>query len=151
MVRVRISPIITAQNELDHWWLQHLDKYTHHYEGVYMFIDNRHKLQYEVEYIEQINHINAKYGLKPNQIVKSTFDNYEIQIQPEEVPEPEPEEVGVSIDEIHPDTPSEEMKETEETETYNNFRITELQNRIEDLHTQLHNCTIELHALLGKD
>jgi len=146
MVRVRISPIITAQNELDHWWLQHLDKYTHHYEGVYMFIDNRHKLQYEVEYIEQINHINAKYGLKPNQIVKSTFDNYEIQIQPEE--EPEPEEVGVSIDEIHPDTPSEEMKETE---TYNNFRITELQNRIEDLHTQLHNCTIELHALLGKD
>lgn len=148
MVRVRVSPIINAQNELDNWWLQHLDKYTHHYEGLYMFIDERRKQQYQAEYAEQINNITTKYGLKPNQLVKSTFDNYEIRIQPEE--EDEPEEVGVSIDEIHPDTPSEEMKETEQPEPYNQFRITELNHRIQDLYSQLHICTSELKTLMHK-
>ena len=153
MVRVRISPIINAQNELDQWWLQHLDKYARPHEGVYIFIDETHKLHYELEYIEKINQITAKFGLKDKQLVKSSFDNYEIKLpqEPEPEPETEPEikEIGISIDDIQHELPSEETKEPEPVLNYEfNPRVAELQYLIFSLNEKLSNYRSELNGLL---
>lgn len=162
MVRIRTSPIINAQNELDQWWLSHLDRYTQPRDGVYVFRNREHKEQYESEYIEAIQSISSKYGLRNKQLVKSTFDNYEIQLPAEPVEEPtirlidepiviEYEEIGIPIEDIQPDTPSEETKETEASfPLYNppiNLRADELHQLITELNEQLKNYRIELNGL----
>lgn len=156
--------LLNAQNELDGWWVIHMDKHTRPAEGVFIFIDAEHKMIYETEYSQKIEELTVKYNLPPNRLICSTFDNYEIQLPNMEIPEhrpPEESEVGITIDEVEIDhvelniidlthEPSEESKESDSEPILHNVfnsRIDELRQEIEKLERQLFKCHSEMAEL----
>lgn len=154
--------LLNAQNELDGWWVIHMDKHTRPAEGVFIFIDAEHKMIYETEYSQKIEELNMKYNLPPNKLICSTFDNYKIQLPNMEIPEhrlPEESEVGITIDEVEIDhveldiedltqQPSEETKDSEPIlHNVFNSRIDELRQEIEKLERQLFRCHSEMAEL----
>ena len=156
--------LLNAQNELDGWWGSHMDKHTRPAEGVFIFIDAEHKAIYETEYSQKIEELIQKYHLPPNMLIRSTFDNYEIQLPNMEIPEhrpPEEPEIGITIDEVEIDRvelevedlthqPSEETKESDSEPILHNVfnsRIDELRQEIEKLERQLFKCHSEMAEL----
>ena len=150
MVRHRPTPLMIAQQELDTWYSEHLDKHTRFNNGRFIFLNEHSESLYNTQYEDKIETLRNKHRLTDYQLVKSTFDTHTIELFP--LPEPEP--VGMEIGYIQPDTPSEETKEPEPAQEAPilrheyNPRIGELQQQIIDLNMTLQSCRTELNRLL---
>ncbi len=161
MVRIREPPIINAQKELDQWWSRHLGVHTRQAEGVYIFIDAEHKEIYERDYLQKIEQLVAKYNLPANKLIRSTFDNYKIELPNMEIPEhrePDEPSIGITIEAVELDRveldisevlqePSEESKECDPAFKSTSDRIDEVREQIENLERELSKWNAEMAKL----